>query len=120
MILSKIESERLQFLRREQGRLRADNYRDLWDTIVNQDGDPRSTGQTVNLPATFYGDSYYMFERQQDVMAYDRKFGRPDLFITMTTNPNWPEILESLTPGQQAYDRPDLLLRVIVSKSKSF
>ena len=42
-----------------------------------------------------------MFERQQDAMAYTRQFGRLDLFITVTTNPKWPEILESLTPGQQ-------------------
>ncbi|RUS83570.1 hypothetical protein EGW08_008676 [Elysia chlorotica] len=35
---AKIESERLQFLR-------ADNYKDLRDTIVNQDGDPRNVGQ---------------------------------------------------------------------------
>ena len=40
-----------------------------------------------------------MFENQQDDMAYVRKFGRADLFITETTNPKWPEILESLTPG---------------------
>ena len=53
-----------------------------------------------------------MFERQQDAMAYVRKFVRPDLFITVTINPNRPEILESLTPRQQPHDRPDLLVRV--------
>ena len=39
---AKIESERLQFLRREQDHLRTDKYKDLWETIVNQDGDPRN------------------------------------------------------------------------------
>ena len=34
---AKIEPERLQYLRREQGGLRADSYRDLQKTIVNQD-----------------------------------------------------------------------------------
>ena len=33
---AKIESERLQFLRREEDHLRADNYKDLRGTIVNQ------------------------------------------------------------------------------------
>ena len=53
-----------------------------------------------------------MFERQQAAMACVRKFGRPDLIITETTNPRWPEIFDSLTPGQQPHDRPDLLVRV--------
>ena len=45
-----------------------------------------------------------MYERQQDDMAYVRKLGRPDLFITVTTNPKLTEILESLNPGQQPHD----------------
>ena len=47
-----------------------------------------------------------MFQRQQDAMTYVRKFGRPDVFITVTRNPKWPEILERLTPRQQPHDRP--------------
>ena len=47
-----------------------------------------------------------MFERQRD--AYVRKYGRPYLFITVTTNPKWTEILESLTQGQQPHERLDL------------
>ena len=40
-----------------------------------------------------------MHERQQDTMTYVRKFGSPDyLFITMTFNPNWPEIQNNLLP----------------------
>ena len=60
-----------------------------------------------------------MFERQQDAMAYVRKSGRPNLFITVTTNPSWTEILESLTPGEQPHDRPDLLVRVFRLKIQS-
>ena len=60
-----------------------------------------------------------MFERQQDAMANVRKFGRPDSFITGTTNLKWPQSLESLTPGQQPHDRPDLLVRVFRLKIKN-
>ena len=79
-----MEPERLQYLRREQGGLKEDSNRDLRETIVNQDEDSRNVGQKVILPATFCGGPRYMFERQQDVMAYVRNFGRPDLFITVT------------------------------------
>ena len=91
-------------MRRKKVHLRADNYKDLRETIVNQ--------QTVILPVTFCGGPSYMFERQQDAMAYVRKYVRPDLFITVTTNPRWSDILESLTSGQQPHDVPDLLARV--------
>ena len=109
---AKIESERLQYLRREQGGLRVDSYRDLLETIVNQDEDSRNVGQKVILPSRFCGGPRYMFERQHDAMACVRNFVRPDLFLKVTTNPMWTEILERLTPGQQPHDRPDRLVRV--------
>lgn len=115
-VYAKIESERLQFLRREQGALRADNYKELHDAIVAGDGDPTNVGQKTVLPATFTGGPRYMFERQQDAMSYVRLYGRPDLFITMTTNPRWTEIKTNLYQGQQAHDRPDLVVRVFKQK----
>ena len=92
--------------------MKADSYKDLREAIVNQNGEPRNVGQKVILPVTFCGGPRYMFERQQDAMFFVRKFVRPDVFITVTTHPKWSEILESMTPGQQLHDRPDLLLRV--------
>ena len=115
-VYAKIESERLQFLRREQKSLRAENYKELHDAIVSGDGDPRNVGQKVVLPATFTGGPRYMFERQQDAMSYVRMYGRPDLFITMTTNPKWVEITNGLRQGKKAHDRPDLIVRVFKLK----
>ena len=108
----KIETERLQFLRREQTALRADCYQDLRDAILDGDGDPNNVGRRIILPSTFTGGPRYMHERQQDAMTYVRKYGHPDLFITTTTNPNWPEIKNSLLPGQDPQDRPDIVARV--------
>ena len=50
-----------------------------------------------------------MHEKQCDAMAYVRRMGRADFFITMTCNPEWPEIVENLLPGQKSQDRPDLV-----------
>jgi len=36
----------------------------------------------------------------------------------MTCNPNWDEIQQSLLPGQQAWQRPDLVARVFEQKLK--
>ncbi len=48
-------------------------------------------------------------------MAFVRKFGKPDLFITMTCNPNWLEILHELRCGEETNDHPDLTSRVFVA-----
>ena len=54
--------------------------------------------------------------RYMDVMALVRKYGKPDIFLTMTCNPNWDEIRQLLLPGQTAQDRPDLVTRVFRAK----
>ncbi|XP_025199920.1 uncharacterized protein LOC112597908 [Melanaphis sacchari] len=41
-------------------------------------------------------------------MTYVRHYGRPDLFITFTCNPNWEEIQTLLLPVQEAIHRHDL------------
>jgi hypothetical protein len=53
-----------------------------------------------------------MRRRYMDAMALVRKFGKPDIFLTMTCNPNWDEIKDELYPGQAPQDHPDLVTRV--------
>ena len=54
-----------------------------------------------------------MRQLYQDAMAIVRKKGKPDLFITMTANPKWPEIIADLLEDQKPADRPDLISRGI-------
>jgi hypothetical protein len=51
-----------------------------------------------------------------DAMALVRKYGKPDIFLTMTCNPNWDEIKNELFPGQSAQDRLDLVTYVFRTK----
>jgi ATP-dependent DNA helicase PIF1 len=37
-----------------------------------------------------------MQQNYKDAMAIVLKYGKPDLFVTMTCNPNWREIRENL------------------------
>ncbi|KAF7124123.1 hypothetical protein RHSIM_Rhsim12G0094200 [Rhododendron simsii] len=55
---------------------------------------------------------------RDDSMAITRHNQHPDIFLTMTANPNWPEITEALLPYQKAVDRPDLVARVFELKRK--
>ena len=45
-------------------------------------------------------------------MAICRKFHKPDYFITMTCNTQWPEISTQLGETQTPQDRPDIVARV--------
>lgn len=51
-----------------------------------------------------------MMQNYQDSMAIVCKYGKPDLFITFTCNPNWQEILDNLQ-GTKKEHRPDLIAR---------
>ena len=59
-----------------------------------------------------------MHQQYQDAISLLRRFGKPNLFITMTTNPDWREIKENLRPGEKAIDRPDILARVFKLKKQ--
>jgi len=59
-----------------------------------------------------------MQQNYLDAMAIVQKFGKPSLFITMTCNPCWPEIIQNLAPGEAAHYRPDLAVRVFHCKLK--
>ncbi|XP_054259695.1 uncharacterized protein LOC128984403 [Macrosteles quadrilineatus] len=117
----KIESERLHFIKKNQGKLRAENYIHLQDAIaVDGTTNPNNLGQVVILPSTFTGSPRYMHEHAQDALAYVRHYGRPDLFITMTCNPKWEEITSELFPGQKATGRHDVVARVFRQKIIKF
>ncbi|XP_071035291.1 uncharacterized protein [Parasteatoda tepidariorum] len=60
-----------------------------------------------------------MQEYIQDAMTYVRAYGRPDLFITFSCNPNWDEIKNLLLSGQTSMHRHDIIARAFKQKLKS-
>ena len=46
----------------------------------------------IFLPSTYLGSPRHMHQNYQNAMAIERAIDRPDLFVTMTCNPNWPEL----------------------------
>ncbi|KAL6739706.1 hypothetical protein Aduo_013131 [Ancylostoma duodenale] len=78
------------------------------------DGGP--LGRNIILPASYTGSPRDMIAKYQDAMSIVARYGKPDLFITMTCNPQWKEIEETLFPGQTPSDRPDIVARVFKLK----
>ena len=73
---SRIESERLNYLRFHQNDLRSDTYRSLHDGLIEQDGDAAQTGRRVILPSTFTDRARYLHEQAADAMTYATRFGK--------------------------------------------
>ena len=112
---AKIETCRLNYLRHNQNQLRADVYSSIEDALHSGE---EQVGRRVILPSSFTGGPRHMNGLYQDSMALVRKFGKPDLFITFTCNPKWPDIQECLIAGQTSQDRPDIVVRVFREKMK--
>jgi hypothetical protein len=116
-----VDQSRLLWYRLNQPSIRACLYSGLEDAAAREDDDIdlHSLGQKFILPSSYIGGPRHMQQRFQDSMAIARYFGQVDIFLTMTTNPQWIEITRELLHGQSAYDRPDLVSRVFQMKKKA-
>ena len=80
---------------------------------------------TVCYPKTFLAGSFNGSPRHLKGLAHDAltivtEYGNPDVIITGTTNPLWPEIQERLFAGQTAFDRPDIVVEVFHGRLEAF
>ncbi|XP_075103803.1 uncharacterized protein LOC107767153 [Nicotiana tabacum] len=112
--LTLIKSSRLRYIRLNQKKLRCHMYKGLQDAVLHGEINPSSQGKRIT---SFTGGARYMIQNYQDVMAICKWSGYPDLFITFTCNPKWPEIHRFLeSRGLNPEDRPDILSRVFKIK----
>ncbi|XP_024636452.2 uncharacterized protein [Medicago truncatula] len=112
-----MEADRLKWLRKNQSKLRVGKYRSLSNNQGNVDGQTKKQGKRVVLPSSYVGGRRYMDQLYFDGMAISSDVGFPDLFITFTCNPSWPEIQRFVgAKGLKPHDRPDIIARVFKIK----
>jgi hypothetical protein len=113
-----MEAERLNWLRKNQSKLRVGKYRQLSEKTAGQNqSQQKLQGKRVVLPSTFVGSKRYMDQLYFDGMTISSVVGFPDIFITFTCNPNWPEITRELAKfNLKPQDRPDIIARVFKIK----
>lgn len=112
----KIESTRLDFIIKDQIRIRADLYQGIVDSVASGEVRGSMAGKRIVLPSSFIGGPRDIRRRYLDAMALVQRYGKPDIFLTMTCNPDWDEIKAELRPGELAQDRPDLTSRIFRAK----
>ncbi|XP_072065617.1 uncharacterized protein [Arachis hypogaea] len=114
-----IESQRLYEIRMKQSTIRGEVLQGIEEAMHRGDDEASSIGTQVILPSSFTGGRRYMFNHCQDAMAICKHFGYPDLFLTITCNPNWPEF-QRFTERERIpiADRPNISCRVFHAKLK--
>ena len=125
---SQIEDSRLNYIRTHQSQYRRgnpttdDGNNDGGDEGGESGGDGEDDdiagGQSKRtfLPSSFTGSTRHLRKLAANALALVSARGKPTVFITLTCNPNWPEIVRELLDGQTAFDRPDITCRVFHTK----
>ncbi len=67
------------------------------------------------LPSSVFGSPQHMTALAKNTLVLVSEFGCPCVFITLTCNPKWPEIVSQLLDGQTAFDCPDVTAAVFNS-----
>ncbi|XP_071933712.1 uncharacterized protein [Coffea arabica] len=107
----KIESTRLDFHRNtaKRNQTRTELYQGIVDSISQGEASSSNVGKRILLPQSFIGGPRDMKRRYMDSMDLVQRHGKPDIFLTMTCNQNWPEIKNELLKTDQVENRPDLI-----------
>ena len=110
--ISRAIDYRLRFVRYHQ--------KDIFG-IMNDEGhentdESGNTGEKTFLSQSCHGFRRYLRSLAKNALALVSEYGRPSLFVTLTCNLNWPEILKQLLPSQTAFDRGDIVCQVFHRK----
>ena len=114
------ESQRLKYFRYNQKQRRFDLYKGLNNAILRRERSRASTGKQIILPSTFIGGARYMIQNYQDAMVICKWAGYPDIFLTFTCNPNWPELKRFVgARGLKIEDCLDVVARIFKMKLRN-
>nr|GEX77187.1 hypothetical protein [Tanacetum cinerariifolium] len=114
---TRMSMKQLSFNRKNNKDLRGETYSKLATLAQNKDSRVKLRGKKVVLNLAFTGSPWYTMQNYLDAMTLCKFYGYPDLFITFTCNPNWPEISRFIAKRfLKSEDRPDVISRVFKIK----
>jgi hypothetical protein len=83
----------------------------LYYLEFTEEEDVPHTQKTV-CPKSITGSRRHLRSLSLDALTTVAEYGAPTFFITLTCNTKWREIQERLLDGQDAFDRPDIVMQV--------
>jgi hypothetical protein len=109
--MSRLVDSHLSFIKANNGFIMGNETSEAPDEHIRNSRGVDNERVEMNLSSkTFLNDSITGSPRHLKALAKNAlhivsEKGKPHCFLTVTANPNWPEIQERLFPGQTAYDR---------------
>jgi hypothetical protein len=87
---------------------------------VDNERDQSTLTNATYLSESITGSPRHLKNLALDSLAIVSEYGKPTVFITLTTNELWPEIQERLLPGQTAFDAFWVVNIVFKAKLRAF
>ncbi|KAE8219079.1 hypothetical protein CF319_g7160 [Tilletia indica] len=125
-VVCRIEEDRLRFItdsiaaNQNHNRLAAEPH-EVAELDPNEDDMPDRTPNAA-LPSSFVGSRAYRAEHVADALALATRFRKPQGMVTVTTNPDWPELKSMLRSeaGQSATAIAAITVRVFNQRLQKF
>ena len=112
-----IESERIRWHVNNQHIVRRMRVSGLEDALNHEDMiQEQEPGTKTFLSATLTYSPRWYKAKCQDAIALVQSYGKPSLFVTFTSNPNWPEIQRAIRQGNTELDKTFLITKVFNQK----
>ncbi|KAL3096906.1 hypothetical protein niasHT_028962 [Heterodera trifolii] len=123
---NRMEAQKVQFMKQLQGRRRLvlpSSIINWLSALRDNKGYKGDIGRVYMTDEHFRGSRQYYQREYANCMTICREVGKPDLLVTLTMDPDCPELDEMLPTDpeghrQQWYDRPDVICRLFVDKFK--
>ena len=96
------------------------DYQGIIDLVTGNFDRNEAIGRAFILPSSFEGSDRAMKQHYFDALELTGRFGKADSFITFTSNPNWPELQQTLANGQPYLSRPDMCSRIYNLKFREY
>ena len=116
---ARIELNNILWYKEHQKEIKAEMYLTL---ELLDDETQKEAGKKTILPQNAQGTPRWYKKIYLDGMAMVIRLGKPGIFLTMTCNPNWKEIKESLAaighPNDPSFCHPDIIDRVFERKKQ--
>ena len=112
----KLETQILDYFRNKKFEIRFELYQGIIGSIQIGENRGSKVEKRIILPTTFIGSPRYMRKRYMDTMTLVQWFRKPNIFLTITCNPNCCEIKQELQAHEEIQNRPDIV--VWISRAK--
>ena len=107
----RMEDQRFAVIRSEQTK-RVARRNEICEVLANEGATTAGVGKKFYPPSFVPGTPRHLCRLRTDALELARRKGPPTFFITLTCSPYWKDILDELLPGENAADRPEVIVRV--------